>query len=307
MTHPPLVSVIIVNYNAGDLLTQCVQAVLTSTVPVEIFVVDNASMDTSMLQLRQIWLQHPRQDTTRVVLVENSENLGFARAANQVVAETQAEFLLFLNPDCVIQPNTLEQFVDTLHTYPRVGMAGALVCNPDGSEQSGCRRSVPSPWRSLVRVLHLDKLFPYHPKFRSFVLTQEPLPTQPIEIEGVSGACMLVRRAAIAEVGLMDEEYFLHCEDLDWFMRFRAQNWLILFIPTIKVTHLKSFCSRREPLRVLWYKHRGMVRFYRKFFHNVYPRPIFWGVIIAVWIRFGILAGISVIKSWFSRANATEK
>jgi GT2 family glycosyltransferase len=300
MIRPPQVSVIIVNYNAGDLLTQCVQAVLTSTVAVEIFVVDNASVDSSMQQLRLMWLLHQRRDT-RVILIENSENLGFARAANQVISETRAEFLLFLNPDCIIRADTLEKFLQTLHEYPRVGMAGALVCDPDGSEQSGCRRSVPSPWRSLVRVLHLDILFPYHPKFQSFVLMQTPLPTQPIEIEGISGACMLVRRAAMAEVGLMDEAYFLHCEDLDWFMRFRAHHWLILFIPTIQVTHVKSFCSRREPLRVLWYKHRGMVRFYRKFFHHTYPRPIFWGVIIAVWIRFGVLAGISLIKSWLSR------
>ena len=299
MIRSPQVSVIIVNYNAGDLLTHCVQAVLASTLAVEIFIIDNASQDSSMQQLRQLLLSLSNPEA-QVVVVENSENLGFARAANQVIPQTQAEFLLFLNPDCVIRPDTLAQFVTTLQTYPRVGMAGALVCNPDGTEQSGCRRSVPSPWRSLVRVLHLDKLFPYHPKFKSFVLTQEPLPTQPIEIEGISGACMFVRREAMAEVGLMDEEYFLHCEDLDWFMRFRARHWLILFIPTIKVIHEKSFCSRREPLRVLWYKHRGMVRFYRKFFHDVYPRPIFWAVVISVWIRFGLLAGINLMKSLYS-------
>ncbi len=295
MVRSPQVSVIIVNYNAGELLTQCVQAVLTSTVAVEVFVVDNASADDSVTQLRQFL---PSDSAVKVV--ENNKNLGFARAANQVIPQTQAEFLLFLNPDCMIRPDTLAQFIQMLHTYPRVGMAGALVRNPDGSEQSGCRRSVPSPWRSLVRVLHLDQLFPHHPKFKSFVLSRDPLPTHPVEIEGISGACMFVRRAAMEAVGLMDETYFLHCEDLDWFMRFHAQNWLILFAPHIEVTHVKSFCSRREPLKVLWYKHRGMVRFYRKFFHHRYPLPIFWGVIIAVWIRFGLLASLSLIKSYFS-------
>ncbi len=276
------VSVIIVNFNAGQLLTDCVQAVLTSTFPVNIYVIDNASQDNSLTILQQTITDK------RVHVIKNIDNLGFAPAINLVLPDLTSEYILLLNPDCLVQADTIELFVDTMDKYPQTGMAGCVVRNLDGSEQAGCRRSVPTPWRALVRVFFLDKLFPQYCK--SFVLTRSPLPTKPIEIEGISGACMFVRHSAMKIVGLMDEEYFLHCEDLDWFMRFRAKNFHILFIPSIEVTHVKGFCSRNQPIKVLWYKHRGMIRFYRKFFQNQYPRLLFWPVILAVWVRFSLLA-----------------
>lgn len=291
MSITAITSVIIVNYNGGQLLTHCVESVLNSSIPVEIYVVDNASTDDSMTQLRQ-----KIQQDDRVSLVENKINKGFAAAANQVLADTRGDYLLFLNPDCVIHHDTLARFRAALDAHPRAGMAGGLVRNLDGSEQAGCRRSVPSPWRAVVRVLHLDKIFPQHPKFKSFVLTQESLPQEPIEIEGISGACMFVRRTALEKVGQMDESYFLHCEDLDWFMRFRACHWAILFIPTIEVTHVKGGCSHTQPITVLWYKHRGMVKFYKKFFQKQYPRPLMWGVTIAVWARFALLATLTFFR-----------
>jgi len=275
------VSIIIVNFNAGQLLSDCVRAVLASTFPVTVYIVDNASQDDSLYILQQII-------DKRVHIIKNTANVGFAPAINLVLPNITSEYILLLNPDCLVQPNTIALFVETMNEYPQVGMAGCLVRNLDGSEQAGCRRSVPTPWRAIVRVFLLDKLFPQYCK--SFVLTKTPLPTKPIEIEGISGACMFVRNSALKIVGPMDEEYFLHCEDLDWFMRFRAKNFPILFIPSIEVTHVKGFCSRNEPIKVLWYKHRGMIRFYRKFFQNQYPRLLFWSVILAVWIRFAVLA-----------------
>ncbi len=297
MTAPPLVSVIIVNYNGGELLTECVRLVLASTIPVMVYVVDNASTDHSLLHLQQTLGADQRLHIT-----SNSVNLGFAKAANQAVPTAPGEYLLFLNPDCLIRPDTLARFVTTMAHYPQAGMAGCLVQNIDGTEQPGCRRRVPTPWRTIVRILHLDRLFPNHPAVQSFVLTSQPLPVAPVALEGISGACMFVRRTALAEVGLMDEAYFLHCEDLDWFMRFRAQHWEILFIPEIAVTHVKGVCSQGQPIRVLWYKHRGMVRFYRKFFRRQYPRFLLWGVILAVWLRFVLLATVTTtVNHWRKR------
>jgi GT2 family glycosyltransferase len=286
-----VISVIIVNFNGGELLTECVQSVLVSTMPVIVHVVDNASTDNSLPTLQQAF-----GNDKRVQIIKNQNNLGFARAANLAIPYTQGNFLLFLNPDCLIRPETLAQFVTIMLQYPQVGMAGGLVQNPDGSEQAGCRRSVPTPWRALVRVLHLDKLFPHHPRYQSFVLTRQPLPDEPIEIEGISGACMFVRRQALEEVGPMDEAYFLHCEDLDWFLRFRAHQWKILFIPQIKIMHFKGFCSRGQPIRVSWYKHRSMIRFYHKFYRHRYPCWLWWGVIIAVWTRFALLTIVTLIN-----------
>ncbi len=287
-----VVSVIIVNFNSGELLTQSVRSVLASTISVEVHVVDNASIDDSLLMLQQA-IPHDKP----VQIIKNTQNLGFAQAANLALPYTTGQYLLFLNPDCLIPPDTLAQFVSVMEKNLQAGMAGCLVRNPDGSEQAGCRRSVPSPWRTLVRIFHLDKLFPHSKRFKNFVLTSQPLPTEPVEIEGISGACMFVRRTALDVVGPMDESYFLHCEDLDWFMRFRAKHLRILFIPEIEVVHLKGGCSSKQPIRILWYKHRGMVRFYRKFFRDLYPLPLFWGIILAVWVRFAILALGVLLKS----------
>jgi hypothetical protein len=286
-----VIEVIIVNFNGGELLTECVRSVLDSTLPVTVYVVDNASSDNSLLILQQVI-----DNDQRVRIIKNAKNLGFARATNLALPHITGKYILFLNPDCLIRPDTLANFVKIMDEYPQAGMAGGLVRNPNGSEQAGCRRSVPTPWRTMVRVFHLDKLFPNSPRFKSFVLTRQPLPSYPIEIEGISGACMFVRRSALQVVGPMDETYFLHCEDLDWFMRFRAQHLSILFIPSIEVIHVKGVCSRNQPLKVLWYKHRGMVRFYRKFFRNRYPLLLWWCIILAVWIRFTALAIITLLR-----------
>lgn len=289
---PPLVSIIIVNYNSGTLVRDCVSHVLRSQCELEVWVVDNGSIDDSLAKLRSAHGSNPR-----LQIRELGKNLGFATASNHVLAQANGQFLLFLNPDCFVQEDTLSHCAEVLQTHPQAGMAGVLVVNPDGSEQAGCRRSVPTPWRSLVRVLHLDKLFPKQPRFRHFVLSHDPLPEDVQSIEGISGAFMFVRREALEDVGPLDEGYFLHCEDLDWFMRFRQHNWQILFIPSLQVMHVKGACSQGEPVRVLWYKHRGMVRFYRKFFSQRYGCMLMWAVIASVWLRFTLLSIYQLIRS----------
>jgi len=273
MAVESVVSVIIVNFNAGKLLSQCVNSVLASNIPVSIYIIDNASQDNSLKYLESVF--------DKIKLIKNTNNIGFASAANQVLPDTtKSKYLLFLNPDCVIKPDTISKFVAVMDKNPQAGMAGCVVRNPDGSEQRSSRRSVPTPWRTIIQVFHLSKFF------QSFLLTNQTLPTQPIAIEGISGSCMFVRRTALDIVGAMDETYFLHCEDLDWFMRFGAKNFIILFIPTIEILHFKGVCSSKNPIKVEWYKHRGMVKFYRKFFRDKYPFILFWGVITMVWLRF---------------------
>lgn len=290
----PLISVLVVNYNAGPLLSACIGAALASDMPVEVWVADNASRDTSLAELRRHWGHDPR-----LHIVENAANLGFAPAANRLLPKASGDFLLFLNPDCLIQPDTLRRFHTLLAADSRAGMAGPLVRNPDGSEQRSCRRRIPDPWRALVRVLHVQRFFPS----RDFLLHGTPLPDSPAVVEAISGACMFVRRVALEDVGAMDEAYFLHCEDLDWFMRFHQRGWRILFDPRIEVSHAQGTCSTGEPVKVLWYKHRGMLRFYRKFFRQRYPLPLSWAVTLAVWTRFGLLAA----GTWLKKAARFRK
>ncbi|GGY29286.1 hypothetical protein GCM10011289_35390 [Paludibacterium paludis] len=101
---------------------------------------------------------------------------------------------------------------------------------------------------------------------------------------------MLVKREALDDVGLWDESYFLHCEDLDWCMRFRLNNWLVVFVPDARVIHVWGACSRSRPFFVEWHKHYGMLRFYNKFFRKLYPGPLWWLVVLGVWLRFGLVS-----------------
>jgi GT2 family glycosyltransferase len=275
------VSVVIVNYNGGALLTECVRSVLQSSVLLKVFVSDNGSHDESIAYLRSALGNHPLLE-----IKENHRNLGFAKGNNVALPQCGGDYLLFLNPDCIVKPDTLEQMIEVMEQHPEAGMAGCLLVNPDGTEQVGCRRFVPTPWRSMVRVLRLSQLVKNHPRFQPFTMKGLPLPDVAVPIEAISGAFMLVRREALVAVGPMDENYFLHCEDLDWCMRFRQAGWKILFVPHVRSVHWKGLSSKAHPVAVEFHKHRGMVRFYNKFFRHQYPGGLMVLVIAAVCLRF---------------------
>lgn len=277
-------SVIIVNFNSGELITACVRALLFYPGNVQVLVSDNGSCDGSIRYLKQ----EINDDRLQVRL--NHENLGFSAGANRVLPEADGDLILFLNPDCLVKPEALSEMVAFMNANPDVGMSGCLIRNMDGSEQPGCRRRVPTPWRTFVRVCHLGRFMKPSRHFQPLYLNTTPLPEGPIDIEAISGAFMLVKRTALADVGPLDAGYFLHCEDLDWCMRFRKKGWRIVFVPNVTITHAKGACSASRPIRVEWHKHRGMIRFYRKFFREQYPLPLMILVIFAVWVRFLALA-----------------
>ncbi len=276
--EPPAVSVIVVNYNAGPLLADCVTAVLASSVAVEIIVSDNGSVDDSLDRVKTLCRQDPR-----LTILEHGANLGFAKANNRALPLACADYLLFLNPDCLIAPDTLARLAGFLDRRPDVGMAGCLVLDPDGAEQVACRRAIPDPWIALKRFTGLDRLQARGPRLN---LHYQPLPTEPVEVAAISGSFMFVRRQALDAVGPLDEGYFLHCEDLDWFVRFHQAGWKIAFVPDVRVIHHKGACSTGAPLAVERHKHRGMERFFRKFQAGRYPRLFSLLVILGIRLHF---------------------
>jgi hypothetical protein len=283
-----VISVIIVNYNAGAFLRSCVDSLLLSPLDIEIIVVDNASADGSLEALQAL---------PCVRIIKNSANVGFATACNTGARIASAQFLLFLNPDCAFKPGALVQLLAAMSVDDRVGMAGGLLVNGDGTEQAGGRRAVPTPWRSFVRAFGLTRFANRWPRlFYDFHLHEQPLPDHAIEIEAISGACMLVKREAMQEIGEWDESYFLHCEDLDWCMRFRQKGWKILFVPSVQIIHTRGVCSKNRPIFVEWHKHKGMIRFYRKFFRHQYPSVLMWLVAVGVWLRFGLVVAYYLAK-----------
>ena len=283
-----VISTIIVNYNAGELLRSCVDSLLNCPLEIEIIVVDNASTDGSLDALRSLLCMQ---------IIKNPTNVGFAAACNIGYRQAKADYVLFLNPDCSFEPGTLAQILDCMRNGEYIGMAGGMLINPDGSEQAGGRRAVPTPWRSLVRAFGLTRFSDRWPRlFFDFYLYKQPLPDHAIEVEAISGACMMVSREAMQDVGEWDEGYFLHCEDLDWCMRFRQKGWKILFVPSAQITHALGVCGRSRPVFVEWHKHKGMMRFYRKFFRHQYPGMLMGLVVVGVWLRFSIVATYHVLK-----------
>lgn len=271
---------IIVNYNAGNILTQCVDSCLKQVK--QVIVIDNASTDTSLTDLKTRY-----QNENRLHIHHAGLNQGFSAGCNRGYELSTEQYVLFLNPDCLLESNAVQKLVATLESQPDAGMAGGYLANPDGTEQGGGRRNIPTPWHAFVRAAGLYHLNKFCPKlFPDFHLHKQPLPDRPIDVEAISGAMMLLRRKSLQAVGKWDENYFLHCEDLDLCMRFRQQNWKILFVPNAKGIHHKGTCSKSRPFFVAWHKHKGMVYFYKKFFHKQYPGFLMWIVAAGVWLRF---------------------
>ena len=163
-----VISTIIVNYNAGELLRGCVDSLLNCPLEIEIIVVDNASTDGSLDALRGL---------PCVQIVKNPTNLGFAAACNRGARVASAQVLLFLNPDCSFKPGTLVRLLEAMRADERVGMVGGLLVNPDGTEQAGGRRAIPTPWRSFVRAFGLVRFSDRWPRLCfDFHLHKQPLP-----------------------------------------------------------------------------------------------------------------------------------
>ncbi|WP_092348317.1 MULTISPECIES: glycosyltransferase family 2 protein [unclassified Pseudomonas] len=276
--------VIIVNYNAGKLLLACVGSAFAAGAS-RVIVVDNDSHDDSLMLVERT---HAAGDALQII--RNAANLGFAVACNQGARLSAAPNLFFLNPDTVLAADAIDHLLLALRSAPEIGMVGGFLCNPDGSEQAGGRRVFPTPRRAFMRAFGLSRLSVLFPSLLSdFLLHKEPLPGTSIVVEAISGACMLVKREAIESVGLWDEDYFLHCEDLDWCMRFHHAGWRVLFVPDARVMHVSGGCSRHRPYFVEWHKHLGFLRFYRKFFRRKYPTVLWISVVIGVWFRFGLV------------------
>ena len=294
------VTVVIVNHNVGHVLIDCLESVLAQAS--EVVVVDNASHPDRFEPLIARFESHPQ-----LHVIRSAENRGFAAGCNLGAELSTQPLVMFLNPDCVIVPGTLTRLCGAIQSHPQAAMAGGLLTYADGIEQGGGRRAVPTPWRSFVRTFGLSRLARHWPTiFNDFHLHLEPLPPEPITVEAISGACMLVKRDAMDDIGLMDEGYFLHCEDLDLCMRARAHGWQILFVPDAQIVHHKGGCSWEKPVFVEWHKHRGMIRFYRKHFRHEYPIGLMELVTLGVWLRFAAVAARKQAALLWQRERAPK-
>jgi GT2 family glycosyltransferase len=280
MTKP---HIIIVNYNSGHWLTRSVRSALEFSRG-RVTVVDNASQDSSVFDT---------QATTKSERLDwqlNDLNTGFAAANNQVLKEVESEFAVLMNPDCELNTNSLQPIIDQMLSHSDIGLASCRILNEDGSLQITCRRRFPTPWSAFVRMSQLNRIFPRNARFANFDYGDSVDPTQPVEdVEAVSGAFMVARMSAVQEVGLLDEDYFMHCEDLDWCKRFHLNGWKVAFVPVSSVLHAKGVSTKSRPIGVLYTLHTGMNRFIDKFYQTEYSLAlrllVKLGIIISFCVR----------------------
>jgi len=252
-------SVIIVNYNVRQFLENALTSVFRALEGIdgEVFVVDNASRDGSAEMVRE---KFPRAG-----LIENSENLGFARANNIAMRRARGEILLLLNPDTVVQEDTFRVMLKFFADVPDAGAAGCRILNPDGTFQLPCRRSFPTPWVAFTKIFGLAALFPRSRMFGRYNLTYLS-EDETYQVDAVSGSFMMVRRDACAKAGGLDEAFFMYGEDLDWCYRIRAAGFNVYYVHGTKIIHFKGESTKRSDLDEIRLFYRAMQLFVRKHF-----------------------------------------
>ena len=216
----PLVSVVIVNYNVRDFLHHAIISLTKALkgVSSEILVVDNASDDGSVDMVKKAF--------PRVRMFASPVNLGFAKGNNVALRHARGEYILLINPDTLVQEDTIRTMIGFFEAHPGVGLAGCKILNPDGSFQLPCRRSFPRPWVAFTKMTGLSRLFPHSRLFGRYNLTYLS-PDETYEIDAVSGSYMMIRKAVYDEVGGLDEDFFMYGEDLDWCYRIQKSGWKI--------------------------------------------------------------------------------
>lgn len=273
----PEVSVAIVHYQTPNLLERCLQALRDSREAdrLEVFVVDNASPAFDAERFRRAF--------PGVEIVENPTNVGFAVASNQALRLATGRYLLLLNPDAHVEPDTIPIMRDYMDSHPEVGCATCRVELPDGSLDLACRRLFPTPERSFYRMTMLSKAFPRSRRFGQYNLTYLD-EWDETEIDQPCGAFMMVRSEIRETVGLLDERYFMYGEDTDWAFRMKQAGWRIMYVPSATVHHDKRAASRKYRSRTIQYFYDAMLLFYDTHYRSVYPR----------WVTAAVHAGVGI-------------
>lgn len=246
------IDIIIVSWNTKTLLANCLHSVVEATPPgtYKIWVVDNGSTDGTQDMLASAYPQ--------VRLIQNQENVGFARANNQAINEGAGKYVLLLNPDTIIHPGSLEIMKNFLRETPSAGAVGPLVYNPNGTLQTSAYPA-PTLFRELWRLFHLDKLIPIG-SYRQSDWEHD----RPREVENLLGACILVRRSVLNQIGLFDEHYFMYSEEIDLCFRMRRAGWQIYWLPEASIVHFGGQSTHQVAEAMFLELYRGKILYFKK-------------------------------------------
>lgn len=245
-------SIVIVSWNTKDLLEACLRSVYTYPLdqPFEVWVVDNHSQDDTVTMVRD---QFPQ-----VALIASEKNLGFAGGNNRAIPHCQGEYVLLLNPDTEVKPDALNKLVAFMDAHPGAGAAGSRLLNADGTLQPSCHPR-PTLSREFWRMFYLDALIPYG----SYDMRKWDL-EQPREVDVLMGASLLLRKATLDAVGLLDEGYFMYSEEVDLCYRLQKAGWHLFWVPQSQVVHYWGQSAKQVLAEMFLQLYRGKLRFFRK-------------------------------------------
>lgn len=253
-------NIVIVSYNVRNYLEQCLQSVKQALEGIEgeVFVIDNRSDDDSV--------ETVRTNYPWVRLIVNQENMGFSRANNIAIREASGEYVLLLNPDTIVEKDTLREVLGFMEEHPKAGGAGVMMHNADGSLAPESRRALPTPWVSCLKMLGFSK---------RYYMSHLPW-DKPGRIEVISGAFCFLRRKALDEVGLLDEDFFMYGEDIDLSYRLLKGGWENWYLP-YPITHFKGKSTQKSDYRYVHIFYKAMLIFFRKHYSHLsvfYALPV---------------------------------
>jgi N-acetylglucosaminyl-diphospho-decaprenol L-rhamnosyltransferase len=282
-------SIVILNYNTRDVLGACLNSVLASSFAgsIEIVVIDNCSNDGSAEMVER--------DFRTVTLIRSPRNGGFAFGNNLGLRVAVGRYVLLLNPDTVLPNSALATLVAFMDEHPEAGVCGPRLVRADGSLDLACRRSFPTPEVSFYRISGLSKLFPKSARFARYNLTYLD-EHQLAEVDSVVGACMLVRSEAIRQAGLLDEEYFMYGEDLDWAYRIKARGWKVFYNPAATVLHYKRESAKQRPVKTITEFYRAMLIFHRKYYAARTFFLLNWLIVAGIYLRGGLALMVNRLR-----------
>ena len=283
---PVDLSVCLVSWNVWADLRACLLSLRENPgLRLQILVVDNASADDTV--------GHLRREFPEVELIVNAENRGFAAASNQALAAAEGRYLLLLNPDTVVPPRGLEELVAFADRHPEAGIVGPQLRYPDGSLQFSARH-FPTISAALFRNTWLGRRFPRARALQQYLMTDWDH-TEVREVDWVSGAALLIRREAYAQLGPLDERFFWGSEDVDYCWRAHQAGWKVLYTPSPRIIHAVGRSSDQAVRRTIINTHRSMYRLYCKHLaRNPISGALIW---LGVWIR----AGLLLLPLWLRR------
>jgi N-acetylglucosaminyl-diphospho-decaprenol L-rhamnosyltransferase len=289
-TAAGLTSVVVVAADSGNDLTVCVASVLASAGDVEMIISDNASTDGSIESLAANF-----SSDAQLTILRNGTNLGFGTGCNRAAVKARGDTILFLNPDCRLDVDTIARLRAILYDDTTIGILGASIVDEAGNDEPASRRRDPLLRRALITMSGLSRFASRGAEFSGTNIVSNGATLE--DVDAVSGALMMIARSTFDRIGGFDEGYFLHCEDLDICRRVRDAGCRVVCANDIRVVHGKGGSSRSRPVFVSRHKHRGMWRWFTKFdpaARNRFVRGIVW---IGLWMHFVLM----VPRHWFVR------